>query len=191
MSRTLSVAEARSQLSALVKEVAAGDEQVVITAHNQPKAIIVGYAAFQRQQQPPPQATRPLPELIAEAKALIQTTQKGCHRPGEPELYLFLVNFKSLMWDIWRSAQEISRAHTSIATQLLSISHLYLSGEDILRPEQLAPLDAVLTLLTRDQLTMEDASEADRYLLAHGINSLFPVHGDLVSLYEESEPASL
>lgn len=126
-----------------------------------------------------------LAELVAEAQALLQMAQEGCRGEGEPDLYLFLVNFAELLRDIWEAAEEVSQAHASIASELLDACQIYLAGEERLHPEQLRPIAEVLAWLTRDELTMKDAAEADRYLLAHGINAMFPVQGDLASLYEE------
>ncbi|MCB0123390.1 MAG: hypothetical protein KDE58_14140, partial [Caldilineaceae bacterium] len=122
---------------------------------------------------------------------LIQTTQESCREAGDPDLYLFLVNFEEIMHNIWETAEEISPAHAALASELLDISRIYLAGEAQLQPKQLEPLTEVLRLLVRDQLTMADAAEADRYLLTHGLNALFPVHGDLATLYENpaSEPS--
>jgi hypothetical protein len=66
---------------------------------------------------------------------------------------------------------------------LLDISRIYLAGERQLQLAQLEPLATVVDLLNRDQLTMDDAADADRYLLAHGLDAFFLVHGDLVSCY--------
>ncbi len=189
MERRLSVTEARSQLPTLVGEVAAGKGEVVITTRNEPKAVIVGYESFQRQRRLRVQgAQHVMAGMVAEAQTLIQAAQEGCRGEGEPDLYLFLVSFEELLRGIWEAGEEISPAHASIASELLDASRLYLAGEDRLCPEQLEPLAEVLALLTRDGLTMEDAAEADRHLLSHGINAMFPIQGDLVSLYEEREP---
>jgi prevent-host-death family protein len=187
MGRRLSVTEARSQLPLLVKEVAEGNDQIVITTRNEPKAIIIGYDTFQRQQRLRRQGVQHIMiELVGEAQALLQATQESCRGAGEPDLYLFLVNFEGLMRKIWEAAEEVSQAHALIASELLDATLIYLAGEDQLRPEQLEPLARVIPLLLHNNLTMKDAAEADRTLVTHGINAMFPIHGDLVSRYEES-----
>ena len=191
MERRLNVTEARSQLPLLVKEVAEGNDQIVITTRNEPKAIIVGYETFQRQQRLLTQGAQHIMlELVAESQALIAATQESCHSAGEANLYLFLVTFEGLMHRLWEAAEEVSQAHALIASTLLDASRIYLVGEDQLYPEQLAPLATTLSLLLRDNLTVKDAAEADRTLLVYGINAIFPVDGDLVSHYSDEPPLS-
>lgn len=189
LERRLSVTETRNRLPALVGEIAEGKGEVVITTRNEPKAVIVDYEAFLRHRRLRMQGARHVVvELVADAQALLQATQESCRGAGEPDLYLFLVSLEELLRDIWEAAEEISPAHASIASELLDATRLYMAGEDRLRPEQLPALAEALTLLTRDELTMVEAVATDRRLLSHGINPMFPVQGDLVSLYEEKEP---
>lgn len=184
MERRLNVTEARSQLPLLVKEVAERNDQIVITTRNEPKAIIIGYETFQRQQRLRTQsAQRIMAEFVAEAETLLATTQESCRGAGEADLYLFLVTFEALMEKIWEACEEISEAHALIASELLDISRIYLAGEAQLRPEQLAPLATMLHLLTKENVTKQDAAEADRLLLVHGIQTMFPVGDELVSYY--------
>lgn len=188
MDRKLSVSDVRSQLPTLVREVAQGNDEIVITTRNEPMAIIVGYEAFQRQRFLSAQGARHVvDQLVEEAQALIQATQEGCRGPGEADLYLFLISFESLIHRIWEAAEEVSTAHASIASLLLDASTIYRSGERQFHPQKLGPLADIITLLLRIELTMDDAAEADRHLLAHGINAFAPIHGDLNALYAESE----
>ena len=188
MGRKLSVTEARSQLPLLVKEVAEGNDPIVITTRNEPKAIIIGYESLQRQQQLRVQGAQyVMAELTKEAQGLLQAAQESCHGIGETDLYLFLVNFAAVMRKIWETAEELSPPHALIAAELLDVTELYLAGKEQLQPEHLAVLSDIVQLLLRERLTMEDAAEADRTLLAHGINAMFPVQDDLASLYEVSE----
>ncbi len=192
MDRTVNLTEARNQLSALVKEVAERNDQVVITTRNEPKAIILGYQAFQRGQRLRAQGAQQLmTQLVQEVQSLIQATQESCRAAGDPALYLFLVNFEQIMHNIWETAEEISPAHAALASELLDISRIQLAGDAQLQPAQLEPLAETVSLLVHDQLTMADAAEADRYLLTHGLNALFPVHGELAPLYEnDATPVS-
>lgn len=122
-------------------------------------------------------------QLVQDAKLLIQMAQES-HNGSDPDFYGFLLQFERSMHRVWEAAEAVSEAHASVASELLDISRIYLAGERQLQPAQLEPLATVVDLLTRDQLTMGDAAEADRYLLAHGLDAFFPVHGDLVSCYE-------
>lgn len=184
MERRLNVTEARNQLPLLVKEVAERNDQIVITTRNEPKAIIIGYETFQRQQRLRTQsAQRLMAELIEEAESLLATTQESCRGVGEADLYLFLVAFEGLMEKLWETCEEISDAHALIASELLDVSRIYLTGEVQLHPEHLAPLAAMLHLLTKENVTKQDAAEADRLLLVHGIHTMFPVGDELVSYY--------
>ena len=122
-------------------------------------------------------------QLVQDAKLLIQAAQENLNG-SESDLDGFLVHFERIMHRIWEAAETVSEAHASVASELLDISRIYLAGERQLQPAQLEPLATVVDLLSRDQLTMEDAAEADRYLLAHGLDAFFPVHGDLASCYD-------
>jgi hypothetical protein len=121
-------------------------------------------------------------QLVQDAKLLIQAAQEK-HNGSESDLYGFLLQFEQSMHRVWEAAEAVSEAHASVASELLDISRIYLAGERQLQPAQLEPLATVVDLLTHDQLTMDDAADADRYLLAHGLDAFFPVHGDLVSCY--------
>lgn len=190
MGRTLNLTEVRSQLPALVKAVADGDDQIVITTRNEPKAMIVGYQAFQRQRRLRLLGAHALIKVLVEqAQILIESTHESSRGAGEPDLYLFLVRFEQIMHDIWETAEEISSGHAAVASQLLDVSRIYLAGEAQLQPEQLPALAASVTLLGREQLTMAEAAAADRALLAQGLNAFFPVPGELVALYETQEVA--
>lgn len=121
-------------------------------------------------------------QLVQDAKLLIQAAQES-RNGSEADLDGFLLQFEQVMHRIWEAAETNSEAHASVASELLDISRIYLAGEGQLQPTQLEPLATVVDLLNRDDLTMDDAAEADRYLLAHGLDAFFPVHGDLVSCY--------
>ncbi|MCE7983508.1 MAG: hypothetical protein DYG89_20235 [Caldilinea sp. CFX5] len=122
-------------------------------------------------------------DLLTEAQTLIQVTQQNCHNAGEIDLYPFLVNFEQLMHQIWEAAERISQPHALISSELLDVSRIYLAGEAQLCLEQLTPLAATVALLAKKTLTMQDAANADRYLLSQGIHTLFPVGDDFSSLY--------
>jgi prevent-host-death family protein len=51
MPQTISVTEARDNFPALVRRVAEQDEAVVVTSHNQPKAVLMRWETYQAQQQ--------------------------------------------------------------------------------------------------------------------------------------------
>lgn len=185
MGRTLNLTEVRSRLSTLVKEVVESNDQVVITTRNEPQAIIMSYQAYQRQQRLRTQGAHHLMgQLVREVEALLQATIESCRGAGEADLYLFLVHFEQLMHDLWETAEAVSEAHASLSSELLDISRIYLAGEAQLQPTQLETVAEVMSLFHRENLTMADVAEADRTLLAHGLDAFFPVHGDLVSLYE-------
>ncbi len=122
-------------------------------------------------------------QLVQDAKLLIQAVQEH-HEVNESDLYGFLIQFERIMHCTWVAAETVSEAHASVASELLDISRIYLAGERQLQPAQLKPLATVVDVLTHDDLTMDDAAETDRYLLAHGLDAFFPVHGDLLSYYE-------
>jgi hypothetical protein len=121
-------------------------------------------------------------QLVRDAKLLIQAAQES-YEGSKSDLGGFLIQFERIMHRIWEAAETVSEAHASVASELLDISRIYLAGERQLQLAQLEPLATVVDLLNRDQLTMDDAADADRYLLAHGLDAFFLVHGDLVSCY--------
>lgn len=123
-------------------------------------------------------------QLVDDALSLVQATQENCRGIDAPDLSSFLVHVEQLMHELWATAETVSEAHASLASELLDISRIYLAGEAELQPAQLETLAAVMTLFRRENLTMDDVAEADRTLLAHGLDAFFPVHGNLVSLYE-------
>lgn len=122
-------------------------------------------------------------QLVQDAKLLIQAAQES-HEGSKAELDGFLIQFEQIMHRIWEAAETVSEAHASVASELLDISRICLAGERELQSAQLKPLAAVVDLLNRDYLTMDDAAEADRYLLVHGLDAFFPVHADLATCYE-------
>ncbi|MFN8488308.1 MAG: type II toxin-antitoxin system Phd/YefM family antitoxin [Caldilineaceae bacterium] len=188
MERIINLTEARSQLPALVKAAAESDELIVISTRNEPKALLIGYQAFQRQQRLQREGAHYyFKALIAKAALLLQTADENQYQAGDTELYLFLVQFEKLMVDLWEIAETISQPHALVASQLCDLSRLYLAGEDQPKPTQFAPLLQIIHLLNHDTITMEEAAEADRYLLKNGINTMPAIHNDFVSLYEEPE----
>jgi len=128
-----------------------------------------------------------LGELIREAKGLIQAAPKSSQAIDETALALFLVNFEAVIRKIWQTAEVFSSPHALIACELLDAIELFLAREAQLRPEQLETIANVVQLLGRESLTMKDAAEADRILLAHGINAFFPIQDGLASHYERNK----
>ncbi|MBX3012654.1 MAG: type II toxin-antitoxin system Phd/YefM family antitoxin [Caldilineaceae bacterium] len=173
-----------------MKEVVESNDQVVITTRNEPQVVIMSYPAYQRQQRLRAQGTQHLMgQLVQEATVLLQTTRESCGKAGEADLYLFLVHFEQLMHDLWETAEAMSPAHATLASELLDIVRIYLGGEAQLQPAHLEPLTAVIALFNQESLTMAEVAEADRMLLAHGLDAFFPVHGDLSPLYENQTVA--
>ena len=122
-------------------------------------------------------------QLVKKVQALLQVTQERSCDAEVVALQTFLVHIEPLLHAIWQTAETVSEAHASVASELLDISRIYLVGEDQLQPEQLEPLMTVLDLFNHEHLTMAAVAEADRYLLTHGLDAFFPVHGDLADLY--------
>lgn len=188
MERNLSLTEARSKLPALVKAAAESDEPIVISTRNEPKALLIGYQAFQRQQRLQREGAHYyFKALIAKADLLLQTADENQYKAGDTELYSFVLQFEKIMHDLWEVAETISRPHALIAAQLLVLSRLYRTGEDQPKPAQFAVLSKIINLLSQDTLSIQDAAEADRTLLTNGINTMPPIHNDFASLYEEPE----
>ena len=128
-------------------------------------------------------APQRMTQLIKEVQALLHATQERGRDAEVVDLQTLLAHIEPILHAIWQTAETVSEAHASLASELLDISRIYLVGEDQLQPEQLDPLITVLDLLNHEQLTMAAVAEADRYLLTHGLDAFFPVHGDLADLY--------
>ncbi|MBV7337309.1 type II toxin-antitoxin system Phd/YefM family antitoxin [Chloroflexi bacterium TSY] len=190
MERRLNVTEARNQLPTLVKEVSEKNNQIIISTRNEPKAIIMGYDAFRQQQERLTKGARyRLPELMEKVQNLLEQTLEGCRGDGEPILYSFWTEMGRLMREAWELYEVTSRPHASIAFQLFELSERCITGDTMLKLEQLQSVSEVLTWLKQDKLTMENAAEMDRYLLQHDIDARYPAYidSDLNALYETDE----
>ena len=146
--------------------------------------MIMSIQVNQHQERLPIQmAQQRMTQLVKKVQALLHVTQERCRDAEVVDLQTFFVPIEPLLHAIWQTAETVSEAHASLASELLDISRIYLAGEDQLQPEQLEPLMTVLDLLNHEQLTVAAVAEADRYLLTHGLDAFFPVHGDLAALY--------
>ena len=182
MYRTMSVTQARDNFPALVRQVASSEKPVIITRRNQPKVVVLDYETFQQRQRIQVESARALLQrLVEEALRLIESTREA---PDSVALQLFLGSFEQQTRDMWLTGRSISRPVRSLATVVHNgILNLRRGGE---QPtiSQLDTLAEVLPLLLKPDLSIEEVAEADLRLLNVGLNAVFPVEGDLVSLYE-------
>ncbi|MEZ4730429.1 MAG: hypothetical protein R3E79_25165 [Caldilineaceae bacterium] len=68
-------------------------------------------------------------QLVDDALSLVQATQENCRGIDAPDLSSFLVHVEQLMHDLWETAEAVSEAHASLASELLDLSRIYLAGE--------------------------------------------------------------
>jgi len=185
MPRTMSVTEARDNFPALVRRVADGGEPVVITRRNEPKVILFDYAAYQRQQALWEKNRQViLDQHLTLAERMVESTLEG-YRPDSMDVALFPETFEHVIHDVWQICRGIDKPHRMLAITLLdAIINLREGGERLTR-EHLETLSDVLPLLRREYLTVDEVVEADRRLLAAGLNAVWSIEDEsFVSLYE-------
>lgn len=189
MARTISVTEARDNFPALVRQVGASGEAVIVTSRNQPKVVIMDYETFQRQRELQEEGARSLlKRRVEETLSLIESTREA---PDSVALYLLTGTLGEYTREMWLAGRAISRPVRSLATTLHNAIVNLQEGGEQLTLEQLDWLVKVVPLLLEPNLTIEKVTEADRQLLAVGLDAVFPIEGDLVYLYEgslEDEP---
>ncbi len=188
MEHVLSVSETRGRLTSLVQQIAERGGEVIITTRDEPMAVLMSYRAYQRwRKRQWSQARVQFEELLSSAQELIEITLEGSREAGDSDLYLFWHNFKPLAEELWQAALEVSEGHTLITSMLLDVTLMVLDGDAPLQPEHLAVLRRIATdLLPRPTLTADDAAQAHRLLVEGGLRTVFPVEGDLATLYEEA-----
>ncbi len=124
--------------------------------------------------------------MLNSAQELIETTLEGSQETGDSDLYLFWHNFKPLIEELWEASLEVSEGHTLIASTLLDVTLMVLDGDAPLQPEHLSVLRRIVTdFLPRPELTAGDAAQAHRLLVEGGLLTVFPVPGDMATLYEQ------
>ncbi len=187
MPRTMSVTEARDNFPALVRQVSGSQEEVVITSRNRPQVVILDYEAFQRRRELEEKGARSLLEqTLTRAEQWVGGTLEG-YRPDRFELSHFLASLESVLRSLWEICRSLDKPRRMLAVNILDAVLNLRAGDELLTPAHLTALAEVLPLLRRENLTVDDVAAADRRLLAAGLSPVFPVEGDLASLYEPSE----
>jgi len=188
MERVLSVSETRGRLTGLVQQIAERGGEVIITTRDEPMAVLMSYRAYQRwRERQRSQARVQFAELLSSAQELIEITLEGSRKAGDSNLYLFWHNFKPLVEELWQAGLEVSEGHALITSMLLDVTLMVLDGDAPLQPEHLTVLKRIATdLLPCPELTADDAAQAHRSLVEGGLRTVFPVEGDLATLYEEA-----
>ncbi|MFQ5858980.1 MAG: type II toxin-antitoxin system prevent-host-death family antitoxin [Anaerolineae bacterium] len=188
MERILSVSETRGRLTGLVQQVAERGGEIIITTRDEPMAVLMSYRVYRRwRERQRRQAQAQFAELLSSARELIETTLEGGREAGDSDLYLFWNNFKPLAEELWQAGLEISEGHALITSTLLDVTLMVLDGDAPLQPEHLSVLKHIATdFLPRPELAADDAAQAHHLLIEGGLRTVFPVEGELASLYEES-----
>ncbi len=187
METTVSVTQARDNLPSLIRQASSGSSPVVITNRNQPQVVILGYKAYQRSQRLALSGAHSLlKQLVAQAQALLAEAREGLE-PDSVEYAMFLDTLQEIARQVWEAARLLGKPYRILGVTILSaILNRRESGQALSDP-QLEALSSTLSLLLEDELDLENVGQADQQLLTVGLDAVFPVEGDLASLYEVTD----
>lgn len=187
MEHVLSVSEARGQLTGLVQQVADRGGEVIITTRDEPMAVLMSYQAHRRwRERQRHLAQAQFVDLLNSAQELIGMTLEGNYEAGDSDLYLFWHNFKPIVEELWEAGLEVSEGHALVASTLLDVTLMILDGDAPLQTEHLSTLQRVVAdFLARPELAASDAAQANRLLVEGGLQTVFPVEGDLAAQYRK------
>jgi prevent-host-death family protein len=187
METTVSVTQARDNLPTLIRQVRSGAPPVVITNRNQPQVVILGYEAYQRSQHLALSgAHNLLQQLVAQAQTLLGEAREGLE-PGSVESALYLDTLQEIARRVWEVTRLLGKPQRMLGVTILSAILNYRESGQALSEPQLEALSGALSLLLEDELDLEKVGQADQRLLETGLDAVFPVEGDLASLYEVTD----
>lgn len=175
MPQTVSVTEARDNFPALVRQVAEHDEPVVVTSHNQPKAVLLRWETYQEQQQAQLAGARyRLAHCVTTTEQLAGGLLEA-FRPNSLELAQGTQDLLRLAQEAWSICRLLELPRRHLASLLTDVLTILLERGDQLTELQLIRLLAAFLLLRQDNLTNEMVAKADQTLLEVGLTSIFPM----------------
>ncbi|MCE7985381.1 MAG: type II toxin-antitoxin system Phd/YefM family antitoxin [Caldilinea sp. CFX5] len=183
MPQTMSVTEARDNFPALVRRVAEQDEPVVVTSHNQPKAVLMRWETYQAQQQAQVEGAR---YRLAHCVTTMEQLAGGlleAYRPDSFDLEYGTQDLLRLAREAWSITRLLDTPRRDLASLLTDVLLILLEHKGQLTEAQLERILAAIPLLHQDDLTDEVVAKVDRTLLQVGLSSIFPMTDAEVAQY--------
>jgi len=183
MPQTISVTEARDQFPALVRRVAEQDEPIVVTSHNQPKAVLVRWETYQAQQQAQIEGAR---YRLAHCATTMEQLAGGLlevYRPNSFDLEHGTQDLLRLAREAWTITRLLDAPRRDLASLLTDVLLILLEHGEQLTEAQLTRLLAAIPLLRQDDLTDAIVAKMAQDLLEVGLSSIFPMDDAEVAQY--------
>ena len=187
METTLSITQARDNLPSLIRQVSSGSTPVVITNRNQPQVVILDYETYQRGQRLALSGAHSLlKQLVAQVQTLLAEAGEGLE-PGSVENAMLLDTLQEITRQVWEATRLLGKPYRILGVTVLNAILNHRESGQALSEPQLETLSSVLSLLLKGELDLEEVGQADQQLLTVGLNAVFPIEGDLASLYEATD----
>ena len=186
MPKTMSVTEARDKFPALVRQVAGRDEPVVVTSRNQPRVVILRWETYQHQRNLQAEGARHRLAALVEKMEQLAASLHEAYEPDSLDLRQGTKDLLALSRQAWKVCRSLDKPRRHLASALADGLLGLVEAERWPTQDQLEQVLSTLPLLGQEELTNEEVAAADLTLDEVGLESVFPVSDDLVSLYEPS-----
>lgn len=183
MPQTISVTEARDNFPALVRRVAEQDEAVVVTSHNQPKAVLMRWETYQAQQQAQIEGARYRLEHCITTMEQIAGGLLEAYRPHSFDLAHGTQDLLRLAREAWLICRLLDKPRRHMASLLTDVLINVTERETQLTEAQLAQFLQVVPLLRQDNLTNDLVGDVDLALAEMGLSSMLPIDDALAEQY--------
>lgn len=183
MPQTMSVTEARDNFPALVRRVAEQDEPVVVTSHNQPKAVLMRWETYQAQQQAQVEGAR---YRLAHCVKTMEQLAGGlleAYRPDSFDLEYGTQDLLRLAREAWVASRLLDKPRRHLASLLTDVLINVIERDTPLTEAQLAQFLQVIPLLQQEDLTNEIIGDVDRAFAEIGLSSMLPIADALAEQY--------
>ena len=180
---TMSVTEARDNFPALVRRVAERDEPIVVTSHNQPKAVLMRWETYQAQQQAQSEGAH---YRLAHCVTIMEQTAGGlveAYRPDSFDLEFGTQDVLRLAREAWNICRWLDKPRRHLASLLTDVLINVIERKTQLTEKQLGQLVQVIPLLRQDDLTTEIVGDVDLALAEIGLSSMLPIDDALAKQY--------